>query len=156
MKNTLLAVAAALLMATGTGCQTLGPCGGGVCNPCGDVCGCGDACGSICGDACCGGGGSSGGLLGEIAGGGIGAGGMGLGGGIHPGAAAGGLAARLQAPSAGAPRISGNFNWRQRHETKHAMMAAEPGSQSAAYTYPYYTTRGPRDFFMDNPPPLGR
>jgi hypothetical protein len=23
------------------------------------------------------------------------------------------------------------------------------------YAYPYYTTRGPRDFLMDNPPTIG-
>jgi hypothetical protein len=23
------------------------------------------------------------------------------------------------------------------------------------YVYPYYTTRGPRDFLMDNPPTIG-
>jgi hypothetical protein len=30
-----------------------------------------------------------------------------------------------------------------------------PGPPTAAVTYPYYTTRGPRDFFLNNPPPLG-
>jgi hypothetical protein len=30
------------------------------------------------------------------------------------------------------------------------------GPMSPSYGYPYYTTRGPRDFFMDNPPSLGR
>jgi hypothetical protein len=27
--------------------------------------------------------------------------------------------------------------------------------QSAQVAYPYYTTRGPRDFLLNNPPPLG-
>lgn len=30
-----------------------------------------------------------------------------------------------------------------------------PGPPTAAVTYPYYTTRGPRDFLLNNPPPLG-
>jgi len=30
------------------------------------------------------------------------------------------------------------------------------GPVSPTYAYPYYTTRGPRDFFIDNPPTIGR
>ena len=30
-----------------------------------------------------------------------------------------------------------------------------PGPSVGAVTYPYYTTRGPRDFFLDNPPSIG-
>ena len=30
------------------------------------------------------------------------------------------------------------------------------GPPTAAYRYPYYTTRGPRDFLMGNPPTIGR
>jgi len=29
------------------------------------------------------------------------------------------------------------------------------GPQSAQVAYPYYTTRGPRDFFANNPPSIG-
>jgi hypothetical protein len=29
------------------------------------------------------------------------------------------------------------------------------GPATAAYGYPYYTTRGPRDFLMANPPSIG-
>ena len=29
------------------------------------------------------------------------------------------------------------------------------GPPSASYAYPYYTTRAPRDFLMDNPPSIG-
>ena len=41
-----------------------------------------------------------------------------------------------------------------------AMSPANPTIQQedpagAAYAYPYYTVRGPRDFFMKNPPSLG-
>lgn len=31
-----------------------------------------------------------------------------------------------------------------------------PGPPSAQTAYPYYTTRGPRDFLVDNPPTIGR
>ena len=34
--------------------------------------------------------------------------------------------------------------------------AAMPGPPAATVTYPYYTTRAPRDFLMDNPPSIGR
>jgi hypothetical protein len=30
-----------------------------------------------------------------------------------------------------------------------------PGPQTATYGYPYYTSRAPRDFLMDNPPSIG-
>lgn len=30
------------------------------------------------------------------------------------------------------------------------------GPPSASIGYPYYTTRGPRDFFVNNPPTIGR
>jgi hypothetical protein len=30
------------------------------------------------------------------------------------------------------------------------------GPTMGAVTYPYYTTRGPRDFFLDDPPSIGR
>jgi hypothetical protein len=34
--------------------------------------------------------------------------------------------------------------------------AAAQGPTSAQVAYPYYTTRGPRDFLLDNPPTIGR
>jgi len=30
------------------------------------------------------------------------------------------------------------------------------GTAAAQVAYPYYTTRGPRDFLMNNPPTIGR
>jgi len=33
---------------------------------------------------------------------------------------------------------------------------AGSGVQGAQTAYPYYTTRGPRDFFTNNPPTIGR
>jgi hypothetical protein len=44
-----------------------------------------------------------------------------------------------------------------RCENRHG--AGDPyggGPPSAAIAYPYYTTRGPRDFFEPNPPSIGR
>tara|TARA_B100000809_G_scaffold234736_1_gene252428 strand:+ start:1753 stop:1986 length:234 start_codon:yes stop_codon:yes gene_type:complete len=32
----------------------------------------------------------------------------------------------------------------------------QAGPATAAYSYPYYTTRGPRDFLVDDPPSIGR
>ena len=34
-------------------------------------------------------------------------------------------------------------------------MMQQSGPATAAYAYPYYTVRGPRDFFMKNPPSIG-
>ena len=31
-----------------------------------------------------------------------------------------------------------------------------PGPPTAAVSYPYYTVRGPRDYFLDDPPTIGR
>jgi len=33
--------------------------------------------------------------------------------------------------------------------------ANDPGPQTGAITYPYYTLRGPRDFLVRNPPSIG-
>ncbi len=33
--------------------------------------------------------------------------------------------------------------------------SAVPGPEHGMVTYPYYTTRGPRDFLMANPPSIG-
>ena len=35
-------------------------------------------------------------------------------------------------------------------------MGVAGGPPAAAYAYPYYTTRAPRDFLMKNPPSIGR
>jgi hypothetical protein len=34
-------------------------------------------------------------------------------------------------------------------------MAGPPGPATPTYAYPYYTTRAPRDFLLDNPPSIG-
>ena len=43
------------------------------------------------------------------------------------------------------------------HGRSHAMPASygPSGPTTAQVAYPYYTTRGPRDFFVDNPPTIG-
>jgi len=35
-------------------------------------------------------------------------------------------------------------------------MPVNPGPPTGTVGYPYYTTRGPRDFLIDNPPSIGR
>jgi hypothetical protein len=37
-----------------------------------------------------------------------------------------------------------------------AMPGPAMGPPAPTVTYPYYTTRGPRDYFADNPPSIGR
>lgn len=37
-----------------------------------------------------------------------------------------------------------------------AAQQAVPGPPTGTVGYPYYTTRGPRDFLLDNPPSIGR
>jgi hypothetical protein len=56
---------------------------------------------------------------------------------------------------AGPPHIQGDFvsGLAALHHQKHAPPAAEGPVPTA--TYPYYTLRGPRDYFMNDPMPLG-
>jgi hypothetical protein len=35
-------------------------------------------------------------------------------------------------------------------------LGSQSGVPAAAVGYPYYTNRGPRDFLLDNPAPIGR
>lgn len=42
----------------------------------------------------------------------------------------------------------------KRHHGRHGA-AGDYGPPTAAIAYPYYTTRGPRDFFEANPPSIG-
>lgn len=41
------------------------------------------------------------------------------------------------------------------HDLAYRKEAPPHGPQSAHVGYPYYTTRGPRDFLVDNPPSIG-
>lgn len=55
-----------------------------------------------------------------------------------------------------------NLGWQrggtdyQSHLGRNGGPAGAAGGQTAQVAYPYYTTRGPRDFFVDNPPTIGR
>jgi hypothetical protein len=42
------------------------------------------------------------------------------------------------------------------HHHHHREYVGPQGPPSAQVAYPYYTIRGPRDFFLDNPPSIGR
>lgn len=44
---------------------------------------------------------------------------------------------------------------RGRHASRRADEVGPAGPMAPQYTYPYYTTRGPRDFLLDNPPTIG-
>jgi hypothetical protein len=35
------------------------------------------------------------------------------------------------------------------------MYTFNPGPPTGQTAYPYYTLRGPRDYLLDNPPPIG-
>lgn len=41
-------------------------------------------------------------------------------------------------------------------DQRHAESFLPAGPASPTYAYPYYTTRGPRDFLLDQPPTIGR
>lgn len=99
--------------------------------------GCGDTCGDSCGSGCgmfdrggCGGGGG---------GGGCGA----CGGAGCNNCLQGGLSKLLDCNSCNSGGCGdGNYNF-------------NPGPPGGQVAYPYYTTRGPRDFLMCNPPSIG-
>jgi hypothetical protein len=132
MKHVLFAFAAAALLMTSTGC---GLCDGlfsfhkhgGACNGC-DGGGCGGGCGDGAGCANCGG--PNGGCADGA--------GCANGGGLHGGNGDGGL---LHHPPL--PRGAGGC------------YTGPEGPPTGAVAYPYYTTRGPRDFLMNNPPSIG-
>ena len=42
------------------------------------------------------------------------------------------------------------------HHHMHREYVGPQGPPTAQVAYPYYTVRGPRDFFIDNPPSIGR
>lgn len=42
------------------------------------------------------------------------------------------------------------------HHHHHREYVGPQGPPTAQVAYPYYTTRGPRDFLLDNPPSIGR
>ncbi|MEX0937442.1 MAG: hypothetical protein WDZ59_06245 [Pirellulales bacterium] len=75
------------------------------------------------------------------------------GGGAHLGGAgctecAGGLAGAHGDGSGGHPLLH--------HHGPPATLGQQGGPPSGTVSYPYYTTRGPRDFLQKNPPGLGR
>ena len=117
---------------------------------CNDCCGCGDACG--CGDTCdCGGGGGCGtyragvgcqtGYVGEYDCSAYENCGCGRGGGC---CVCGGCTCGCCNTGPGCCCSSGDHNYN-----------FAPGPPVGQTAYPYYTVRGPRDFLMSNPPPLG-
>ena len=53
------------------------------------------------------------------------------------------------------PEGCGPLGRLQAHHAAPQEPAYAPGPPTAAYAYPYYTTRGPRDFLQDNPMSIG-
>ncbi|MEM8865877.1 MAG: hypothetical protein AAGF31_10075 [Planctomycetota bacterium] len=137
----LMAAVAAAFLATSVGCQSMGSrgcgptcaapgCGCSDCGPvCGDCCACGDHCGG-CGNCVtcdgCGGGGCDK------------CGGCGILNKLTGGAIGG----------AGDPSLCplGPGD---------SVYDFQPGPPVGQVAYPYYTTKGPRDFLMKNPPSIG-
>ena len=149
------AVLAALLLCAATGCH-LG--GGGGCG----AGGCGAIPGCDSGGGCFGGGcssGSCGGLAGLLGGGGCGLLGGGGGGCQDPSGcvtpetlALDGYGTRggINGPLAG---LVGNHH--RGPQSHMGPPGPADGPAVAQVTYPYYTTRGPRDYFAANPPSIG-
>jgi hypothetical protein len=139
MKHAMLAIAAALLVATSSGCTCL-QFGRSGCSP-----GCTGGC-NQCGLAAA----HESGIdhhgnchCAKCTGGGLAGGGLGL-----PGKN-GGLAAQGGGPFQGG-------NGQLGHEYRATRRIQGPaGPPTAQITYPYYTTRGPRDFLNPAPPSIG-
>lgn len=129
-----------------------GNCGGCSTGDCGNVsessCGCGttEGCDGGCGL-------SSGGLLGNLVGArpirdrlqGVGCGAVGC-----------GLGGRLCGRCMGGLRRTPPVHPYGGQAPCSQPLAGPQGQMSPTVGYPYYTTRGPRDFFLNNPPSLGR
>lgn len=147
-------------------CGDCGDCGGG-CSGCGPVgvigklkamkcCG-GGHCGGNCGNCGDNGGGNCGrGMLGKLCGrcgGGCGSAGCG-----DCGGRAGCRAGALGWQSGGLDYSSHLQAGLIGHKAPAALnnRPFTPGPPSAQVGYPYYSHRGPRDFFIDNPPTIGR
>ncbi len=161
MKRTMLVLAALVAVASSTGCCCFdrlfchggchgglfgGGCGGG-CGGCDDGCGWGGG-GCGCNDGCPYGGGCGGGCGGGGCGcgdGGYAGGGNGGGGYAEGYAAKGGM---HNCPSGGHPLV-------RHHRNAGGQYEYEAGPPTGHVAYPYYTTRGPRDFLAKNPRSIG-
>ncbi len=101
--------------------------------------------GGACGPGGCG---PAGGLHGM--GGGL----HGMGGGLH------GMGGGLHGMGAGLHGMGGGLHGAGNGGMSHAQYRADDqvgsGVPGPTVAYPYYTTRGPRDFLLDNPPSIGR
>lgn len=76
------------------------------------------------------------------------------GGGLH------GMGAGLHGMGAGLHGMGGGLHGAGNGGMTHAQYRADDqvgsGVPGPTVAYPYYTTRGPRDFLLDNPPSIGR
>jgi len=78
----------------------------------------------------------------------------GMGGGLH------GMGGGLHGMGAGLHGMGGGLHGAGNGGMSHAQYRADDqvgsGVPGPTVAYPYYTTRGPRDFLLDNPPSIGR
>ncbi|MEZ6103396.1 MAG: hypothetical protein R3E01_31010 [Pirellulaceae bacterium] len=73
---------------------------------------------------------------------------------LAAGTAANAVGAAAMAPTA-FPGMMADFRQRTHQNCANGICGRPPGPSSGAVTYPYYTTRGPRDFLMSNPGSIG-
>lgn len=83
------------------------------------------------------------------------------GGGLHGmGAGLHGMGAGLHGMGGGLHGMGGGLHGAGNGGMTHAQYRADDqvgsGVPGPTVAYPYYTTRGPRDFLLDNPPSIGR
>ncbi|HEY2881301.1 MAG TPA: hypothetical protein VGJ15_02680 [Pirellulales bacterium] len=148
MRNSIFALLAALTLSAASGCCGTHWWGHHACNQCGEE-GCGSCGGN--GGACGPGGCPSGYCPGNSGPGGCGAGGC----------ANGGCAAGACAADGGPARWGRNIqscpvpDCYTDQRAVDAQLGGPPGPPSGQITYPYYTVRGPRDFFANHPPTIG-
>jgi len=78
----------------------------------------------------------------------------GMGGGLH------GMGGGLHGMGAGLHGMGGGLHGAGNGGMSHAQYRSDDqvgsGVPGPTVAYPYYTTRGPRDFLLDNPPSIGR
>ena len=154
MRNTVFALLAVLCVAATSGCAMPHFRGHG-----GEVYsgGCEKGC-CYCDDprsGACGSGGCPGGCAGDCQGGAAGGCPGGCAGGCQGGAAAGCAEGGCGCSSGRCCAASPIPDCYGTHQMVNAQIGGPAGPPSGQVTYPYYTTRGPRDFFAAHPPSIG-
>ncbi len=144
MRRALLLLIGTTLLAASTGCgicdEMFGfhrPWGGGDCG-CNNGCGCG---GGACANGACGNGACANGACGN--------------GGCENGACGNGACGDPNGYGDGGNGYANNGGHGQLPRGVGGTYVGPQGPPTGAVAYPYYTTRGPRDFLVNNPPSIG-